>query len=94
MQKWFYILVCEGTNYYVDYVLLNTYCITGAWHIYYPSFVGTYYTLFFLAHVYLWITQYMLHFDFLGMNYESTPIYCSASIAYLAPKVTRHLLRF
>ena len=52
MQKIFYILVCEGTNYYVDPVLLDTYCITGAQHMNVPVFIDTYYTLYYLTHEY------------------------------------------
>ena len=61
MQKWFYIIFCEGTNYYVDSVLLDTYYITGVRHMnvpvllntYYISrLLDTYYTLCYLAHEY------------------------------------------
>ena len=61
MQKWFFILVCESTNYYVDSMLLDTYCITGALHMnvswllntYYISrLVNTYDTLYYLAYEY------------------------------------------
>ena len=50
MQKWFYNLVCEGTNYYVDSVLLGTCYIIGARHMNFLVFLNTYYTLYYLAH--------------------------------------------
>ena len=75
-------------------MLLDTYWIIGARHIYYPSLLDTYYTLSCLAHVCFWLTRHMLHFDLLDINCDSTPIYHTTSIDHLAFEVTRLILKY
>ena len=53
MEKWFCILFSEGTNYYVDPMLLDTYCITDAHHMNVPILLDTYYIFGFLDTCYI-----------------------------------------
>ena len=61
MQKWFYILVCEGTHYYVDPVFLNTYCITDARHELFLDYSAPITFLVCLAPIISYIAQHLLY---------------------------------
>ena len=77
MQKWFFILVCQ-----VDTMLLDTYYITGAWHMYIPGLFSTYYILYYSAPIILCIDWHMTISESLDTYYVLS---CSART------MTRHL---
>ena len=85
MQKLFYILVCDGTNSYVDPMLLSTYCITDAQHELFLDFSTSATFLVCSTLVTIPITWHMNISELLSTYYV---------LAFSAPTMARHLLKF
>ena len=95
MQKLFYILVCDGTNSYVDPVLLGTYCIIDARHELFLDSSTSITFLVFLAPVIICIVWHMLYSIFLStcmfLNHSASEHF--GCLAHEHFWITWHILR-